>query len=301
MSKLLPVARRKKDGFKGQKAIVLPDKIVKDCEKTPVIRNLLITDIGFYPKAEYHFRKRATGISQHILIYCVDGKGWVRIMGEEYAVQSGQFFVIPAETIHQYGSAEHAPWSIYWLHFKGAVSGEHAAAMTKNFTRFVHSVKFSEERIRLFESIYSTLESGYSTENLGYINMCLWYFLSSFSYDDIFHAPFTTVEKDAIDLSVEFMKKNVEHSLTLKELAIEAHISPSHYAALFKKKTGYPPLEYFNQMKVQKACQFLQFTNLQIKEIGYKLGINDPYYFSRFFSNIMGMSPQEYRKKSSEQ
>ena len=81
--------------------------------------------------------------------------------------------------------------------------------------------------------------------------------------------PSSKIEKDAIDLSIEFMQQNIEQPLSLREMAAEAHISPSHYAALFKKKTGYPPLEYFNHIKVQKACQYLHFTNLQVKEIAY--------------------------------
>jgi AraC-like DNA-binding protein len=291
------LSRRKKEGFNGQKAIVLPNKVIKGCEESPLIKNLFITDIGFYPKAQFHFRERSIGISQHILIYCINGKGWLQLYKQEYEVNSGQFLVVPAGTIHQYGSDEFNPWSIYWLHFKGTNANEVTALLSRSRVKFVNSVKFSEERIRLFSSMYSTLENGYSSDNLGYINMGLWYFLSSFCYDDIFHAPYKKAEKDAIDLSIEFMQKKIEHTLTIKELAIEANISPSHYACLFKKKTGYPPLEYFNQIKVQKACQYLQFTCLQIKEIAYKLGINDPYYFSRFFSNLMGMSPLEYRNK----
>jgi AraC-like DNA-binding protein len=93
------------------------------------------------------------------------------------------------------------------------------------------------------------------------------------------------------------MQQNLDMPLTLNELAAEVHISPSHYSALFRKKTGYPPLEYFNHMKIQKACQYLQFTNLQVKEIAYKLGINDPSYFSRFFTNVMGQSPNLYRSR----
>lgn len=297
MLQKLPVAQRKKDGFKGQKAIVLPGKIVQSCEEAPLIKNLFVTDIGFYPKAKFHYRKRSAGISQHILIYCVDGKGWVKLDDQEYDVKSGQYFVVPAETAHQYGSNEADPWSIYWLHFKGVSANDYTEQLTKNKTQFVASVNFSEERMRLFNFMYTTLENGYSADNLGYINSCLWYFLSSFCYDDIFHVPSHKAEKDAIDLSIEFMQRNIEQTLSLRELAAEAHISPSHYAALFKKKTGYPPLEYFNHIKVQKACQYLHFTNLQIKEIAYKVGICDPYYFSRFFSNIMGLSPLEYRNK----
>lgn len=293
-----PASVRKKDGFKGQKAIVLPRKIIQGCELAPLVRNLFVTDIGFYPKAQFHHRGRSVGISQHILIYCVDGKGWLQVQGiPEYEVHAGEYLVIPAESVHQYGSDETSPWSIYWLHFKGTSSDDYTSLLTSGRTSLVSAVKFSDERIRLFDSMYSTLENGYSADNLGYINMCLWYFLSSFCYDDVFHVPYKLAEKDPIDLSIEFMQQNIHQVLSLKALAAEAHISPSHYAALFKKKTGYPPLEYFNHIKVQKACQYLHFTNLQIKEIAYSLGINDPYYFSRFFSNLMGMSPMEYRNR----
>ena len=93
------------------------------------------------------------------------------------------------------------------------------------------SVNFSEERTRLFDLMYTTLENGYSADNLGYINMCLWYFLASFCYDDLFHGPTRKAERDAIDNSIEFMQHNIERTLSVRELAAEAHISPSHYAA----------------------------------------------------------------------
>src|SRR6476619_1837961 len=128
------VAHRKKDGFKGQKAIVLPGKIVKRCENSPLINNLFVTDIGFYPKANFHYMKIPIGISQHILIYCIDGKGWVQLDHQEYEIKSGQFFVVPAETVHQYGSDEEVPWSIYWLHFKGRSAIDYTSQLTKNRT-----------------------------------------------------------------------------------------------------------------------------------------------------------------------
>ncbi len=288
---------RKKDGFNGQRAIVLPSKIIKYCAENPLTRNLFITDIGFYPKAKFHFRERSGGISQHILIYCTDGAGQLKLMGQEIPVSRGELIVIPANHAHQYESAEENPWSIYWLHIKGNLADDFVEMVTKGKTSFNTTVKFSEERIRMFNIMYSTLEHGYSADNLGFINMTLWYFLSSFAYPEAFLQPYSVTEKDAIDISIEFMQQNLDMALTLNELAAEVHISPSHYSSLFRKKTGYPPLEYFNHIKIQKACQYLQFTNLQVKEIAYKLGINDPSYFSRFFTNVMGQSPNDYRSR----
>jgi AraC-like DNA-binding protein len=292
-----PVIQRKKDGFNGQKAIVLPHKIVKSCDETSLVDQLFITDIGFYPKAKFHYRERYVGVPQNILIYCINGKGWVDLERKNYSVGPGQFLIIPANVVHKYGSKEQDPWSIYWLHFKGSAAGNFAHLLSKQNTQFISNINFSEERIRLFNTIYETLENGYSADNLGYINMCLWHFLSSFCYPDVFQIPFNKIEKDAIDISIDFMQDNLDQMLTLQRLAAEVHISPSHYSALFKKKTGHPPLEYFKHIKIQKACQYLQFTNLQVREIAYKLGIDDHFYFSRFFSGVMGQSPLEYRKR----
>ena len=289
---------RKKDGFNGQKAIVLPDKIIQKCNNILLINNLFLTDVGFYPKAKFHYRYRSTGISQNILIYCVDGEGWLELEGKHVPVLQGQFIVIPENTPHRYGSADKDPWSIYWLHFKGTLSSQFIELMSLGKTKFCRSIAYSDDRIKLFDNIYRILENGYSDDSLISINLSFWYFLSSLCY------PETTLssnvnkgETDVIDNSIQFMRRNLHKKLSLEELASQSLISTSYYSALFKKKTGYPPLEYFNHIKIQEACQYLQFTNVHIKEVGYKLGINDPYYFSRLFSNIMGESPLEYRKK----
>lgn len=177
------------------------------------------------------------------------------------------------------------------------MAGQLSDLLSLNGTSFSRTLAYSDERIKLFDSMYHILEKGYSDANLQYINMCLWHFLSSFSYPDLFHFSTENGIEDAIDRSIAYMRENVHNLLSLKQLAEQALISPSHYSALFKKKTGYPPLAYFNHIKIQKACQYLEFTNNNIKEISYKLGISDPYYFSRLFSNIMGQSPLEFRNR----
>jgi AraC-like DNA-binding protein len=288
---------RKKDGFNGQKAIVLPRKIIEVCESSPIVSNLFITDIGFYPKAKFHYRKRRNGSDQTILIYCSDGSGWVETVRGRVNVEQGQFLCIPAGTPHIYGSHEQDPWSIYWVHFKGRLSANFNEILTLQYSRVCRSVAYSEERAKLFDRMYTTLETGYSADNLTYVNMCFWHYLSSFCYPDIFLLPQQHEYKDIIDIAIEHMRGNLHRPLQLHELAAHIHISVSYFSALFKKKTGYPPLEYFNHIKIQKACQYLQFTNMHVKEVACKLGIDDPFYFSRLFTNVMGMSPAEYRSK----
>ena len=73
---------KKKEGFKGQRSIVLPDTITGKLRKNPLTRLLYVTDIGYYPKAKFHFRKRPHGVDQHILIYCVYGKEKLKLANQ---------------------------------------------------------------------------------------------------------------------------------------------------------------------------------------------------------------------------
>jgi AraC-like DNA-binding protein len=92
------------------------------------------------------------------------------------------------------------------------------------------------------------------------------------------------------------MQDHIDKNLTLADLAGHVNYSASHYSFRFRHKTGFSPIEYFSHLKIQKACQYLQFTDLRIKEIACKVGLNDAYYFTRLFGKTMGFSPKEYRQ-----
>lgn len=289
---------RKKEGFEGQRAIILPRRILaKYCSTNHLISGAYITDIGYYPKARHHYRERMDGIDQNILIYCLEGQGIVNIKKEEYELNPGDFILIPAGTAHQYAADETNPWTIYWVHFKGHTATNIINSFLKKNGSFKGTTNYQDSRIRLFEDIYSNLEMGYSTDNLCYINLCLPYFLTSFVFDANYNMADKKRSNDTINCSINFMQKNLDKMLTLNSLAESVHLSASHFSFLFRKKTGFSPIEHFNHLKVQKACQYLLFTDLRIKEIADKLGIEDQYYFSRMFTKIMGMSPVAYRIK----
>lgn len=93
------------------------------------------------------------------------------------------------------------------------------------------------------------------------------------------------------------MDENIERRLTLEDIAIYAGFSPSYLSAMLKKRTGYGPITYFNLMKIRKACVFLDTTAMKLNQISFKLGFQDPFYFSRLFTKIMGISPKAYRKQ----
>jgi AraC-like DNA-binding protein len=218
----------------------------------------------------------------------------VKIQSRKYDVTPGCITIIPANTPHEYAADEASPWTIYWVHFKGANSFDLVNMMLEKLTAHVCAIPFQEERIRLFDDLYASVERGYSRNNISYASMGLQYFLASCCYFENYLAR-QEHQSDVADMAINFMQEHLHRSLTLQEIAAAANLSPSHFAALFKKKTGHSVIDYFNHLKIQKACQYLQFTTLRINEIADKLGMQDPYYFSRMFTRCTGTSPIKYR------
>lgn len=293
----MPEVLRKKEGFQGQKAVVIPRQILNSkCAKNKVIGTLYVTDIGYYPKARFHYIERMHGADQHILIYCHEGSGIVKIIETTYKIEAGDFFIIPARTTHMYVADEENPWTIYWIHFKGANAGHIVETIEKQIGN-KGFVKYNDKCIELFNEMYKQLERGYGNDTLMYVNMCLWHFLTSFLYNDKFGRSDNLVSIEPTDIAIDYLGKNISKVLTLDNIASQVNISPSHFSYLFKKKTGFSPIEYFNHLKIQKACQYLLFTNMRVNEISAELGIEDQYYFSRLFTKVMGMAPKDYRIK----
>jgi len=289
---------RKNEGFQGQKAIVIPRKILSDLSASnDVAGALYITDIGYYPKAKFHYRERPEGADQHILIYCLEGRGEAIIGNNAFTVEAGEFFIVPTGIPNRYEADENNPWTIYWIHFLGNISDSIVTLFEQKYGGYKGFNQNNEHTISLFNDIYNQLERGYSADHLIYSNMCLWHYLGGVVYNNKYDANDKSAYKDSTDLAIDFLNKNLNNILTLQQIAASVNLSPSHFSYIFKKKTGFTPIEYFNHLKVQQACQYLLFTGMRIKEISLELGIEDPYYFSRLFTKVMGLSPADYREK----
>jgi transcriptional regulator GlxA family with amidase domain len=105
------------------------------------------------------------------------------------------------------------------------------------------------------------------------------------------HSP--GVEK--IAQSITYMMQHLDQPLQVATLAATVNVSPSHFFALFKRRIGSAPMDYFTRLRMQRACRSLERTSLSVKEIASELGYDDPFYFSRVFKSVNRMSPSDYR------
>jgi AraC family transcriptional regulator, arabinose operon regulatory protein len=280
----------------GRQHIEIPKPVLKSkIHHNQWLNQLYVISLGYYPNANRHYTYRKEGLGENIFFYCVDGVGWYTIKDKAYKVYPNEFFILPKNMEHSYGSDDKNPWTIYWVHFGGdALSVFNSMNIVRHHFK-PHHVKASKEIIAVFTKMYKALEAGYSIENLMFANMCLMEFVSLFLYQEKHFISEAPVKTDCVDSAIAYMQKKLCENITLEDLSKESNYSVSRFSNLFRQKTGYAPIDYFIQMKMQRASQQLDFTDKSIKDIAYGLGFDDPYYFSRMFKKVIGMSPLKYR------
>jgi two-component system response regulator YesN len=105
--------------------------------------------------------------------------------------------------------------------------------------------------------------------------------------------------KDIIRHAKNFIDQHyMDANLSLNEVAIQVNLSPSHFSAVFSQETYQTFKEYLTEIRIRKAKEFLRMTPLRSIEISYRVGYNDPHYFSYVFRKNTGLSPSEFRSQA---
>ncbi len=95
--------------------------------------------------------------------------------------------------------------------------------------------------------------------------------------------------------AVELMHAHLDRDLPLEEIAAAAHLSPFHFARLFKKLTGASPHAYLASLRVERAQMLLAETDLSVTEIGARVGYSSSSHFAKAFRQAAGLSPRAFR------
>jgi len=98
-----------------------------------------------------------------------------------------------------------------------------------------------------------------------------------------------------IRLAVELMHAHMDRDLPLEEIASAAHLSPFHFARLFKKLTGATPHAYLASLRAARAQALLAETDLSVTEVGARVGYMSSSHFAKAFRQATGLSPRAYR------
>lgn len=287
-----------KKNFLGQKSFFLPETVIQVLKQNGITEKFYLSELGYYPMANNHNNIEEKGVKDYTLIYCTNGKGSVTLKNKEAHIAPNQFFIIPKDTKYEYKSDGVFPWSIYWFNFNGSMASE---LYSRYEMKKSSKVSFSADRILLFEKIFDLFSKRSQEGSLEYAMLLSLGAISSIIYNDLDVQNHTKKEENLIISIKNFLSKHLDKNFSLEDLSRKYNYSKSHLQARFKAETGYSLLVFFNLKKIQQAADYLNCTDLSIKEISFKVGFQDPLYFSRVFKNFMGKSPSSYKKENQKQ
>ncbi len=289
--------RTRREGFAGQHLLVVPLPVRAIAARNPILKNLMVTDAGYYPRAEGHRVERPQGASTHVLILCLQGRGWVKSQGRTVQVEAGGIIWLPANRPHAYGSSGAESWKILWAHFCGSEVSEWQKELgwaAKEPIGQFHMGRRSAGTLGL-EKVYAQLEAGYSLQHL---------LAAGAALRGVFCAMLELMTSSGAARSAEERTAAVREDMiadsarlrTLEELATAAGLSVPHFSTLFRRQTGYAPIDFLIRERIRKACRILDSSRETVARVAVETGFGDAYYFSRCFRKIMGVSPREYRQ-----
>jgi two-component system, response regulator YesN len=179
-----------------------------------------------------------------------------------------------------------------WIHMNFKDSFEDGKSKLMELMVIVHRTAF-DCGFKDKEGKSYLLDLNSNTDYLKLENWCkerIIYILSSLS----------ALEKKKINriivMAKDFIYKNYVNDITLEDVSREVCVSPHYFSRLFKEETSENFIEYLTKVRINKAKELMESTDLSIKDICFKIGYTDPNYFSRLFKKIEKVTPSEYMK-----
>lgn len=96
--------------------------------------------------------------------------------------------------------------------------------------------------------------------------------------------------------ATEIMRTRLGSNLSIREVASECRLTPSHFARMFRKSTGIAPHEYLSNLRIEEAKRLMLDTALPLADIALIAGFNDQSHFTRAFSRRLQVSPGAWRR-----
>ena len=104
------------------------------------------------------------------------------------------------------------------------------------------------------------------------------------------------VDSEAVHTACRYIEENLKSDISIDQLAALVHLSKYYFIRLFKRMMGVSPYQYLQITRVNSAKKLLTASDFRINEIADAVGFSSAGRFTKFFSEMTGMSPSEFRK-----
>ena len=237
------------------------------------------------------------------VMYIISGRG-TRVIGDTIEpFEAGEVVLIPPSIPHD------------WKFDSTTAKVEHAlVSFTQNFLlkcialfpelgNIMKDVKYPTHALRLYnpENIRQTLLNMNEKSDYQRLLMLLQLIPEIFLHSSsvCVGSPFK-FDKDSerMKLIYGYIMRSYHKRITLDDIAKELNMGRSSFCVFFKRCCGISFLTFLNKYRIDRACNLLIHSKLDISEICFSVGFNDVLHFNRVFKSIKGKTPREYRRQT---
>lgn len=231
----------------------------------------------------------------HDFIYIIDGKWAITEDGKNYPLEKGDVLLLAAGKHHYTSMPCQAGTKTFCIHISCEDGDLKNLAENISVPTLLH-LKKEENVRRYFEDIVTLFwsKSNYKQERLSALTELLLWELKNASEQASFD------NSDLADRAIELLAFSPHHRFKVDEAAQLLFVSERSLNNAMHKKTGMPFYAYQKNMKLEMAASQIEMEpEMRISEIAAAFGFYDQFHFSKAFKEKFGVSPQNYRHKTS--
>ncbi len=239
--------------------------------------------------------------------YCHYGAGELVIEENQYRFGAGMVSCIPANFLHVTKSDTHVRAFWEYLYISPAdILKQQGKPMqeTRNIidavNRSAFFIKVEENPIfvTLIRAIFEEMQNknAYYRECVGGLAYTLLYEIARFNGRGNVQS---CGKNNSLQLenAIEYVERNYPNNFKIADLANECHMSETHFRRVFQEKMNMTPVEYVNFVRIKKACELIDKTDISMEDVAEKVGFITPSTFNRNFRRIIGTSPYQWKKR----
>lgn len=255
---------------------------------------------AFYPPARhpqaYHFSwNKGRTLWDFQLIYITRGEGTLETSRTPpQRIVAGTVFMLFPGVWHRYAPNSAIGWDEHWLGFDGDYPRDLLAKQVIAPEQPVFDIGMDDVTLAAFARALDLVKR----EPLGFRQSLSALALEILGRIHLARALRETRQDGALALVKQvklYLAEHLKEPVDLDALAHRLGVSYSALRQAFKAHTGFSPHQYQLELRLVEAKALLASTDLPVKQVSHSLGFQTPFYFSRFFKQRTGASPEQWR------
>ncbi len=262
-------------------------------ETEPNYKKELAIVCGGYEKCASDYMINRKSYPYYVIKYTISGKGTFSIDSQTFPLKQGILSGFTPHNPHFYQSDTSNPLEHIFIIFTGSEAPRLFEQSTLA-SKYIIDVASQSETLYLLKAIVKTaLEKALFSQqiccNLLRILMLRQAANIKYPTNDF------SQSRETYQRCKKYIDDNFTKTFSSSEVADACAVNIRYMARLFRQYGKIKPHEYLMRLKLNKASTILLTSKLSVNEVGYALGFNDPYHFSRVFKKFHGLPPSTYR------